>query len=163
MFRYGKRNGYLTIALIALAIVPILIALFVIPQMPDEVPMAFGADGAPTRFASRYQLLLVRALADRYIQQKQRYDDCLERQARERLAGAAQEGAVQAMRAALLGIVSVVLARRQAEQEPASGAVAQIVYFRHVRSAVLTELLLFACTIYILVTAYLGTGFTLAF
>ena len=127
MFRYGKRNGYLTIALIALAIVPILIALFVIPQMPDEVPMAFGADGAPTRFASRYQLLLVPGVA------------------------------------ALLGLVSVVLARRQAEQEPASGAVAQIVYFRHVRSAVLTELLLFSCTIYILVTAYLGTGFTLAF
>ena len=48
----------------------------------------------------RYQLLLLRALADRYIQQKQRYDDGLERQARERLAGAAQEGAVQAIRGA---------------------------------------------------------------
>lgn len=127
MFRYGKRNGYLTIALAVLAIIPVAIAFFIIPEMPDSVPMAFGADGDPTRFASRYQLFLVPGVA------------------------------------VALGVASYLVARRQAERENASEIASQIVYFRHVRSGVLTELLLLACSIYLFVTAYTGTGFTLPF
>ena len=58
MFRFGRTNGYLTIVLIVLAVLPLIEAFFVIPQLPDSVAMAFGAGGEPTRYASRYELFL---------------------------------------------------------------------------------------------------------
>ena len=41
-----------------LAVLPLIEAFFVIPQLPDSVAMAFGAGGEPTRYASRYELFL---------------------------------------------------------------------------------------------------------
>lgn len=49
----------------------------------------------------RYQLLLLRVLADHYIQEKQQYDSWLEVKAREVLRTAAEIGAVAAIREAL--------------------------------------------------------------
>ncbi len=48
----------------------------------------------------RYQQLLLRALADHYIQEKQAYDTALEEEARAVLAKAPEMGAVEAIRAA---------------------------------------------------------------
>lgn len=58
LFRYGRTNGYLSIVLIVLAVIPLIEAFFVIPQLPDTVAMAFGAGGEPTRYGSRYELFL---------------------------------------------------------------------------------------------------------
>lgn len=52
----------------------------------------------------RYQQLLLRALADYYIQQKQRYDDELEQQARDYLLHACHIGATQAIRKAFAAL-----------------------------------------------------------
>ena len=62
MFKYGKKAGILSIVLAALAIIPVLVVMYFIPQLPESVPMEFSA-GVATRFSNRYELLLVPAFA----------------------------------------------------------------------------------------------------
>lgn len=62
MFKYGKKAGILSIVLAALAIIPLLVVMYFIPQLPESVPMEFSA-GVATRFSNRYDLLLVPAFA----------------------------------------------------------------------------------------------------
>ena len=62
MFKYGKKAGILSIVLAALAIIPLLVVMYFIPQLPESVPMEFSA-GVATRFSNRYELLLVPAFA----------------------------------------------------------------------------------------------------
>ena len=62
MFKYGKKAGILSIVLVALAIIPLLVVMYFIPQLPESVPMEFSA-GVATRFSNRYELLLVPAFA----------------------------------------------------------------------------------------------------
>lgn len=127
MFRYGRTNGYLTIALIVLAVLPLLEAFFVIPQMPDSVPMAFGAGGVPTRYGSRYELFLAPGI-------------CL-----------------------VLSIAMILTGMRQAKASSiTSNIAAELSYQRSIRSALIMAALLNVCTIYLLVTAFVGKGFSLA-
>lgn len=62
MFKYGKKAGIMSIVLAALAIIPLLVVMYFIPQLPESVPMEFSA-GVATRFSNRYELLLVPAFA----------------------------------------------------------------------------------------------------
>ena len=62
MFKYGKKAGILSIVLAALAIIPLLVVMYFIPQLPESVPMEFST-GVATRFSNRYELLLVPAFA----------------------------------------------------------------------------------------------------
>ena len=52
----------MSIVLAALAIIPLLVVMYFIPQLPESVPMEFSA-GVATRFSNRYELLLVPAFA----------------------------------------------------------------------------------------------------
>lgn len=127
MFRYGRTNGYLTIALIVLAIVPLVEAFLTIPQMPDSVAMAFGAGGEPTRFGSRFELFLVPGIC------------------------------------ALLGAGMVLTARRQANLSMnSSRAATELTYRRSIRSGLIMVVLLNVSNIYLIVTAFMGKGFSLA-
>lgn len=63
MFQYGRVNGYLTIALVVVGLLPLAITFVIVPQLPDSVAMAFDAAGDPTRFESRYQLFWVPAVS----------------------------------------------------------------------------------------------------
>lgn len=127
MFQFGRMNGYLTILLIVLGITPLIMALIAIPQMPETVAMAFNSSGEATRYASRYQLFLVPAIA------------------------------------LLLSIVTCVMTRRQAAERQESQAVVELAYRRAIRSGVVFAVLFNACTVYILFTAYTGTGFSVPF
>lgn len=62
MFRYGKTNGYLAILLIALGVLPVVLAAILVPQMADSIPTQFDAAGNVTRWGSRFDLLYVPAL-----------------------------------------------------------------------------------------------------
>ena len=62
MFKYGKKAGIMSIVLAALAIIPLLVVMYFIPQLPESVPMEFSA-GVATRFSNRFELLLVPAFA----------------------------------------------------------------------------------------------------
>ena len=42
---------------------PLLVALIVLPMLPNEIPMHFGFDGDITRYGSRYEMLIVPAIS----------------------------------------------------------------------------------------------------
>ena len=127
MFQYGRVNGYLTIALIVVGVLPLAITFFVVPQLPDSVAMAFNAAGEATRYGSRYQLFWVPAVS------------------------------------LLLAIATLINARRSASANLDSRVAVELVYRRGVRNGVVIGTLLTLCTIYLLYTAYTGTGFSLGF
>ncbi len=58
MFKYGKRGGYMAIALLVLAVVPIVVTLVCLPQMAESVPMRFNAAGEVTRWGDRLEILI---------------------------------------------------------------------------------------------------------
>ncbi len=62
MFRYGKKCGYMSIALIVLGVAPLVATLICMPQMADTVATRFSSTGEVTRWASKYELFLVPAL-----------------------------------------------------------------------------------------------------
>ena len=43
MFKYGKKAGYMGIALLVLAVIPLVVAAFVIPNIGPEVATKFNA------------------------------------------------------------------------------------------------------------------------
>ena len=45
MFKYGKKAGYMGIALLVLAVIPLVVAAFVIPNIGPEVATKFNAAG----------------------------------------------------------------------------------------------------------------------
>lgn len=65
--------------------------------------------------------------------------------------------------ALLLSIVSCVMTRRQAEAREESRAVVELAYRRSIRSAIVIAVLFNVCTVYMLYTAYTGTGLSLPF
>ena len=127
MFQYGRVNGYLTIALIVVGVLPLAIAFFVVPQLPDSVAMAFNSAGEATRFGSRYELFWVPAVS------------------------------------MLLAIATLINARRSANANRDSRVAEELVYRRGVRNGVVIGVLLTACTIYLLYSAYTGTGISFGF
>ena len=52
MFKYGKKAGYMGIALLVLAVLPLVVAAFVIPNIGPEVATKFNAAGEVTRWRS---------------------------------------------------------------------------------------------------------------
>lgn len=127
MFQYGRVNGYLTIALIVVGVLPLAITFFVVPQLPDSVAMAFNSAGEATRFGSRYELFWVPAVS------------------------------------MLLAIATLINARRSANANRDSRVAEELVYRRGVRNGVVIGVLLTACTIYLLYSAYTGTGISFGF
>lgn len=57
MFKYGKKAGYMGVALLVLAVIPLVIAAFVLPNLGSEVATKFNAAGEVTRWGSSYELL----------------------------------------------------------------------------------------------------------
>lgn len=127
MFQYGRVNGYLTIALIVVGVLPLAITFFVVPQLPDSVAMAFNSAGEATRFGSRYELFWVPVVS------------------------------------MLLAIATLINARRSANANLDSRVAEELVYRRGVRNGVVIGVLLTACTIYLLYSAYTGTGISFGF
>ncbi len=127
MFQYGRVNGYLTIALIVVGVLPLIITFFVVPQLPDSVAMAFNSAGEATRFGSRYELFWVPVVS------------------------------------MLLAIATLINARRSANANRDSRVAEELVYRRGVRNGVVIGVLLTACTIYLLYSAYTGTGISFGF
>ena len=62
MFKYGKKAGYMGIALLVLAVIPLVIAAFVIPNIGPEVATKFNAAGEVTRWGKSYELLALPVL-----------------------------------------------------------------------------------------------------
>ena len=60
MFKYSRKAGILSVVALVLAVLPLVIAIAVIPGLPDSVPMSAGGDG---RWGSRYELFIAPALA----------------------------------------------------------------------------------------------------
>ena len=127
MFQYGRVNGYLTVALIVVGVLPLAITFFVVPQLPDSVAMAFNSAGEATRFGSRYELFWVPVVS------------------------------------MLLAIAKLINARRSANANRDSRVAEELVYRRGVRNGVVIGVLLTACTIYLLYSAYTGTGISFGF
>ena len=127
MFQSGRVNGYLTIALIVVGVLPLAITFFVVPQLPDSVAMAFNSAGEATRFGSRYELFWVPVVS------------------------------------MLLAIATLINARRSANANRDSRVAEELVYRRGVRNGVVIGVLLTACTIYLLYSAYTGTGISFVF
>ncbi|WP_302153775.1 DUF1648 domain-containing protein [uncultured Enorma sp.] len=127
MFQYGRVNGYLTIALIVVGVLPLAITFFVVPLLPDSVAMAFNSAGEATRFGSRYELFWVPVVS------------------------------------MLLAIATLINARRSANANRDSRVAEELVYRRGVRNGVVIGVLLTACTIYLLYSAYTGTGISFGF
>ena len=62
MFKYGKKAGYMGIALLVLAVLPLVVAAFVIPNIGSEVATKFNAAGEVTRWGKSYELLALPVL-----------------------------------------------------------------------------------------------------
>lgn len=62
MFKYGKKAGYMGIALLVLAVLPLVVAAFVIPNIGPEVATKFNAAGEATRWGKSYELLALPVL-----------------------------------------------------------------------------------------------------
>ena len=57
MFKYGKKAGYMGIALLVLAVLPLVVAACVLPNIGPEVATKFNAAGEATRWGKSYELL----------------------------------------------------------------------------------------------------------
>ena len=57
MFKYGKKAGYMGIALLVLAVIPLVVAACVIPNIGPEVATKFNAAGEVTRWGKSYEVL----------------------------------------------------------------------------------------------------------
>ena len=62
MFKYGKKAGYMGIALLVLAVIPLVVAACVIPNIGPEVATKFNAAGEVTRWGKSYELLALPVL-----------------------------------------------------------------------------------------------------
>jgi uncharacterized membrane protein len=60
---YGRDAKITTIALLVVALIPLVVAAVVLPQMADQVPMRFDSSGEVLRWGSRWELLIVPAVA----------------------------------------------------------------------------------------------------
>ena len=58
MFKYSKKAGYLSVATIVLALVPVVLAIIIVPGLPDQVPMRWDTSGEVIRYGSRYEMLI---------------------------------------------------------------------------------------------------------
>ena len=60
MFKYSQKAGILSIAALVLAVLPLIIAVIVIPGLPESVPMGTGAN---VRWGSRFELFIAPVMA----------------------------------------------------------------------------------------------------
>lgn len=63
MFKYGKKAGIMSIALIVLAVVPLITAALFVPQMPEQVAMKVSQSGEVLRWGGRYEMFVVPVFA----------------------------------------------------------------------------------------------------
>lgn len=62
MFKYGKKAGRMGVALLVLAVIPLVVAACVIPNIGSEVATKFNAAGEATRWGQSYELLALPVL-----------------------------------------------------------------------------------------------------
>ena len=62
MFKYGQKAGRMGVALLVLAVLPLVIAAFVIPNVGAEVATKFDAAGKAVRWESSYELFVLPVL-----------------------------------------------------------------------------------------------------
>ena len=67
MFKFGKKAGYMGIALLVLAVLPLVVTAFVIPNIGPEVATKFNAAGEVTRWGKSYELLALPVLMESAI------------------------------------------------------------------------------------------------
>ena len=67
MFKYGKKAGYMGTALLVLAVLPLVVAACVLPNIGPEVATKFNAAGEATRWGKSYELLALPVLAYRAV------------------------------------------------------------------------------------------------
>ena len=65
MFRYGKTNGIMAVALAVLAVIPLIETAIFLPQMSDTVVIGFNAVAETARTGSRWHLALLPAIGDK--------------------------------------------------------------------------------------------------
>lgn len=59
MFKYGQKAGRMGVALLVLAVIPLVVAAFVVPNVGPEVATKFNAAGEATRWGASYELLVL--------------------------------------------------------------------------------------------------------
>ena len=59
MFKYGKTNGIMAVALAVLAVIPLIEIAIFLPQMSDTVVIGFNAVAETARTGSRWHLSLL--------------------------------------------------------------------------------------------------------
>ena len=59
MFKYGKTNGIMAVALAVLAVIPLIEIAIFLPQMSDTVVIGFNAVAETARTGSRWHLALL--------------------------------------------------------------------------------------------------------
>ncbi|MDY2777160.1 MAG: DUF1648 domain-containing protein [Collinsella sp.] len=62
MFKYGRKSGLMSVALIVLSVIPIVTAIFFLPQMPEAVPIKFNAAGEAVRWSSHIEMMIAPGL-----------------------------------------------------------------------------------------------------
>ena len=62
MFKYGKKAGYMGIALLVLAVLPLVVAACALPNIGPEVATKFNAAGEATRWGKSYELPVLNLL-----------------------------------------------------------------------------------------------------
>ena len=59
MFKYGKKAGYMSIAVAVLALIPVVAALIAYPQLGEQIPMRVNEAGEVTRWGDKIEILLM--------------------------------------------------------------------------------------------------------
>ena len=62
MNRFGKKAGVMGVVLLALALLPVIVAVIFLPTLPETVPMKIDAAGKVLREGKNYELLFAPAL-----------------------------------------------------------------------------------------------------
>ena len=136
MFKYGKKAGYMGIALLVLAVIPLVVAACVIPNIGSEVATKFNAAGEVTRWGKSYELLALPVLNLLLS-----------------VATYFTAGPVVTHRAAM----------RLWMRAYASAAMARIVCERYLRNGCITGVFLNVINVYFMYSAITGTGFGFGF
>lgn len=59
MFRYGKTNGLMALALAVLSVIPLIEIAVFLPQLPETVVIGFNAAAETARTGTRWHLVLL--------------------------------------------------------------------------------------------------------
>ncbi len=135
MFKYGRKAGWLGVATIVLALIPVVIAVVVVPGLPESMPMRFDAAGEVTRWGSRYELLVPPVYGEKVVE------------------------LVPPVMSVAFGFgIYVQTMRKAADHARDSLSMAQVTAERFLRSGVITTAVINAANIYMLYSTMTGSS-----